>query len=147
MHCGGRGMINSTPVMERKQAPEPPQRHCSTMLASGATTTSTEHITDHMDAITLSSQHHQLYQHPKSYNSPQHQYQQQQQQQYMHQQMHPQYMAAANMAHHNQPIYANFNVVTQHHMQQQQHPPTHMQTTVEVHVEKPPPSVNDSKVI
>lgn len=146
MHCGGRGMINSTPVMERKQAPEPPQRHCSTMLASGATTTSTEHITDHMDAITLSSQHHQLYQHPKSYNSPQHQYQQQQQQ-YMHQQMHPQYMAAANMAHHNQPIYANFNVVTQHHMQQQQHPPTHMQTTVEVHVEKPPPSVNDSKVI
>lgn len=138
MHCG-RSMINSTPIMEKKQAPEPPQRHCSTLLAGGTNSASTEHITEHMDAITLSPQQHPLYHHQKAYNSPQQQYQQQQ---YLHQQLHPQYIAA-NMSHLNQPIYANFNVVTQHHMQQQ---PTQLQTTVEVHAEKPPPSVNDSKV-
>lgn len=147
MHCGRPMMGSPTLIIEKKQAPEPPRRHCSTGLAVGSNVNcSAEQISEHFDAITLSSQH-PLYHHSKSYNSPHHHYPQTQ---YMHQQIHPQYIAANNChVSHNaqhQPIYANYNVVTQHHMQKQQ-PPTQMQTTVEVHVEKQPASANDSKVI
>lgn len=141
MHCN-RGIENSTPVMERKQAPEPPQRHCSTMLASSVNAS-----TEHMDSITVASQHQspQPYHPPSAYGGAHNQFYQQQQ--YLPQSMHSQYMA-----HHNQPIYANLNAnynVMHHvqHQQPQQSSVKHLQTTAEIHsFEKPSPSVNDSKV-
>lgn len=146
MHC--RQIMNSPPIMEKKQAPEPPRRHCSTGIAVGSgSNCNVDQISEHFDAINLSSQQHMLYTPKNSYNSPHHHYQQPH---FVSQQVHAQYVAP-NIPHHlqHQPIYANYNVMSQHHMQQQQQQqqPMHVQTTVEVHVEKQPTAANDSKVL
>lgn len=123
-------------VMEKKQAPDPPRRHFNTSITTDVGDAAIDEICEHYDALKLAVHHHQM---------PTHTYDPQMCCHYIHQKpmrQSPQYINVNNChIAQNQPIYANYNPVPNNCQSMIQH----VQTTAEVHAEKPQ-SINGHEV-